>query len=197
MWGFTNKRDRDFRRRGVEIAKGSHIGAGCRIGDYTRINAPSHLSNCSIGAYCAIGGRLVVRDRTHETRFLNMQGKAQREVIGSDLQVSRLTRGETRIGNACWIGDSVIVLPGVTIGNGAVIGAGSVVTRDVPDYAIAAGNPARVLRRRFSEDKIALLQGLNWWDWPHDKLRRNRGFFELDIDACTPEALRAAIAAVT
>ena len=75
------------------------------------------------------------------------------------------SKGKTAIGNAVWIGDSVIVLSGVMIGNGAVIGAGSVVTRDVPAFAIAAGNPARVIRYRFETEVCQLIEGLAWWDW--------------------------------
>jgi carbonic anhydrase/acetyltransferase-like protein (isoleucine patch superfamily) len=70
-----------------------------------------------------------------------------------------------------WIGHGAIVLAGRSIGTGAVVGAGSVVTRDVPDYAIVAGNPARVIRQRFPDAIAARMQALAWWDWPHEELR--------------------------
>lgn len=74
--------------------------------------------------------------------------------------------GDTVVGHDVWIGMEALVLPGVRIGHGAVIGARSVVTRDVPDYAVAAGNPARVVRRRYPEAEAARLVALAWWDWP-------------------------------
>jgi virginiamycin A acetyltransferase len=74
--------------------------------------------------------------------------------------------GDTLVGHDVWIGMEALVMPGVRIGHGAVIGAGSVVTRDVPDYAVVAGNPARVVRRRYAEDEAARLVALAWWDWP-------------------------------
>jgi len=76
------------------------------------------------------------------------------------------SRGDTVIGNDVWIGYRATILPGVTVGDGAIIGAMSVVTADVPPYAVVAGNPARVLRRRFSDADIDRLLTLRWWDWP-------------------------------
>ena len=75
------------------------------------------------------------------------------------------------IGHDVWIGHGAIVLPGRSIGTGAVIAAGAIVTKDVPAYTIVAGNPARIVRRRFSEDIANRLAGLAWWDWDHETLR--------------------------
>lgn len=80
------------------------------------------------------------------------------------------TRGPIRLGSNVLISRDVIVRSGVQIGDGAVIGAGAVVTRDIPPFAIAAGNPARVLRYRFDEETIAFLQRLRWWDLSQDSL---------------------------
>jgi virginiamycin A acetyltransferase len=79
-----------------------------------------------------------------------------------DLVMSAESRGDTVVGNDVWLGYRALVMPGVTIGDGAVVAAASVVTGDVPPYAIVGGNPARVLRRRFEDDDVALLL----WDWP-------------------------------
>jgi virginiamycin A acetyltransferase len=76
------------------------------------------------------------------------------------------TKGGVSIGNDVWIGMDAFILSGVTIGNGAVIAARSVVTRDVPPYSIVAGNPARQVRLRFSESIIEALERIRWWDWP-------------------------------
>lgn len=81
------------------------------------------------------------------------------------------TKGPTIIGNDVWIGHGAMIVSGVTVGDGACIGAGAVVTRDVPPYAVVAGNPARVVRRRFDEESIARLQEIQWWHWPIEKIR--------------------------
>lgn len=80
------------------------------------------------------------------------------------------TRGDVVIGHDVWIGYGATILSGVTIGNGAVIGAFSVVAKDVPPYSVVVGNPAKVVKKRFTEDKIAILQELRWWDWENEKL---------------------------
>ncbi|EMN8431424.1 CatB-related O-acetyltransferase, partial [Klebsiella pneumoniae] len=77
-----------------------------------------------------------------------------------------LPAGDTVIGNDVWIGSEAIIMPGVRVGDGAIIGTRALVTRDVEPYAIVGGNPARVLRKRFDEDRIALLLEMRWWDWP-------------------------------
>jgi virginiamycin A acetyltransferase len=83
-----------------------------------------------------------------------------------DLVMSAPSRGDTVVGHDVWVGYSALVLPGVRIGHGAVVAAASVVAGDVPPYAIVAGNPARIVRSRFSEQDVAGLLRAAWWDWP-------------------------------
>lgn len=82
-------------------------------------------------------------------------------------------RGDIVIGNDVWIGYDAIIMSGVKIGDGAVIGTRAVVTRDVPPYTIVGGVPAKVIRKRFSEDVILKLLEMKWWDWPYEKIRAN------------------------
>ena len=87
------------------------------------------------------------------------------------------TKGNTHIGNDVWLGYKAAIMPGVTIGDGAIIGAYAVVTKDVPPYAIVAGNPATVIRKRFSDSDVERLLQIRWWDWPIDKITRNIQLF--------------------
>lgn len=82
-------------------------------------------------------------------------------------------QGRTIIGNDVWIGQNVTVMPGVKIGNGAIIATNSTVTKDIPDYHIAGGNPANIIRKRFNDDLIECLQVLKWWDWSAEKITEN------------------------
>lgn len=102
-----------------------------------------------------------------------------------DLVMSAPSRGDTVVGHDVWFGYEAIVLPGVRVGNGAVIAAGSVVSADVPPYAIVAGNPARVVRRRYEDADVERLQRAAWWDWPAAAITEHAR----TIMAGTPEQL--------
>ena len=82
-------------------------------------------------------------------------------------------KGDIVIGNDVWIGYEAVIMAGVTIGDGAVIGARAVVTKDVPPYTIVGGVPAKPIRRRFPEDVISDLLKIRWWDWPEEKIQMN------------------------
>ncbi len=82
-----------------------------------------------------------------------------------------------KIGNDVWIGQNVIILPGVTIHDGAVCAAGAVVTKDVPPYTIVAGVPAKPIKRRFTDEVIEKLLEIRWWDWSDDRINKNLEYF--------------------
>ncbi|HEY5795612.1 MAG TPA: CatB-related O-acetyltransferase [Bosea sp. (in: a-proteobacteria)] len=93
-------------------------------------------------------------------------------------------RGDTVIGNDVWIGREAVVMPGVTIGEGAIIGTRAQVVKDVPPYAVVVGNPGRVVKLRFSDETIVALLEIRWWDWEAEKIARNVGAIAgADIDA--------------
>ncbi len=124
-----------------------------------------------IGKYCALGTgvRFVMNGANHRmdgpsTFPFPIMGGSWAE--HADLLTDLPTRGDTVIGHDVWIGYHVLVMPGVRIGDGAIIASGSVVVHDVPDYGIVGGNPARLIRRRYTDQEIARLLALAWWDWP-------------------------------
>ncbi|MBU1158563.1 MAG: CatB-related O-acetyltransferase [Candidatus Thermoplasmatota archaeon] len=92
------------------------------------------------------------------------------------------SKGPTSIGNDVWIGVDALILSGVSVGNGAVIGAGSVVTANVPPYAIVVGNPARIIGYRFSEDRIEKLLKIEWWNWSDEAIKAADAEFYSDVD---------------
>ena len=182
-----------FFKNHIKIARGSIISHKTEIGRYTRINAASHIGTCTIGAFCAIAGRLIVRSANHHVNYLNMQDYFQTTVLKSKIKVAGKTKGDTCIGHGVWIGDSVIVLSGVKIGNGAVIGAGSVVTKSIPPFSIAVGNPARVIKQRFSTEIIKAIEDLEWWNWDTSQLKNNKHLFEIDLDNVSLKDFKGAI----
>lgn len=93
-----------------------------------------------------------------------------------------LSKGSIIIGNDVWVGHAATILSGVKVGNGAVIAAGSIVINDVPDYAIVAGVPAKVVKYRFSQNQIDKLLEIRWWEWDEDTIHSNKDDFYLPVD---------------
>ncbi len=130
-------------------------------------NLPNAYSQVSIGKYCSIGREVIfLTGGNHHLDWIStfpLKDKvAMTSAINSDGH--SFSKGPIRVGNDVWIGDSAVILSGVTIGDGAVIGAYSVVARDVAPYSIVVGNPARVVRSRFSPDDVDFLLRSKWWD---------------------------------
>ena len=138
-----------------------------------------HGDRLVIGKFVAIAkdARFIMNGANHlmegfSTYPFSIFGNGWEE--GMDMSVfQRQSRGDTMVGNDVWIGREARIMPGVTIGNGAIIGAFSVVASDVPAYAVVVGNPGRVIKRRFDDETIATLEEIAWWDWDAEKLTRN------------------------
>lgn len=139
---------------------------------------------CRIGAFSSFGPDIWIYGQAEHQMDSPSGYPFRSQYFMSDAKpVEALTRGPVTIGNDVWIGGRAIILSGVTIGDGAVVGAGAVVSRDVPPYAIAAGNPARVVRYRFSPEVIARMLEIHWWDWPDEKIIRYEPLLFGDINA--------------
>lgn len=142
-------------------------------------NWPEFGDKLIIGKFCAIasGVQFIMGSANHRissisTYPFHVFGGAWAE--NTPPHLSQLPfKGDIVIGNDVWIGYEAVILAGVTVGDGAVIGARAVVTKDVPPYTIVGGVPAKPIRKRFSEDLIAALLELRWWDWPEERLKAN------------------------
>ncbi len=151
------------------------------IGKYTSLNGPntdivSNIFPIKIGAFCSIARNVSVQEGNHFTERVSTYYILKN--IFNDPDGNYTSKGKIIIGNDVWIGTQCVILSGVTIGDGAIIAANSVVTSDIPPYAIAVGSPARVVKFRFDDEIINKLAEIRWWNWDIEKIRRNKAFFE-------------------
>ena len=143
----------------------SRVDKSTVVGDYTYIGNGCYITKAQIGRYVSIANNVTIGAGEHDLTEVSTSAWFYDEPL------EILRRGECVIGNDVWIGVDSIIRRGVKIGNGAVIGANSFVNKDVPDFAIVAGNPARFIRYRFDEDKRAKISASKWWkkDLPEAK----------------------------
>ena len=166
------------------------------VGDYTMYNDfvndpvgfernnvlyhyPINRDRLIIGKFCSIacGAKFLFNSANHTLSslstypfplFFEEWGLEKRNVAASwD------NKGDIVIGNDVWIGYEAVIMAGVTIGDGAIIGARAVVTKDVPPYTVAGGIPAKPIKKRYPEETIAALSELKWWDWPEERIAQN------------------------
>ena len=137
-----------------------------------------------IGNYCSIGGNVsILLGGEHQTDWVSSYPFSGLNPEMTTLKTDNKSKGDVVIGSDVWIGNNVTILSGIEVGNGAVIGAGSVVTKNVPSYAIVGGNPAKIIRYRFTSDQIASLLQFAWWEWDIDKIKLKKNLIlSGDID---------------
>lgn len=146
------------------------------LGDYSYVVNDSDIAYASIGKFTSIAAMTRINPGNHPMQRASQAHFTYRASAYFDRACDEADffswrrEHQVTIGHDVWIGHGAIVLPGRTIGTGAVVGAGSVVTRDVPDYAIVVGNPARQTRQRFTDGIAERMLALSWWDWSHEKL---------------------------
>jgi virginiamycin A acetyltransferase len=131
-----------------------------------------------IGKFCAIarGARFIMNGANHKlsgisTYPFQIFGNGWEKVMPEPGDLPY--KGDTVVGNDVWIGYEALIMPGVKIGNGAIVSSRSVVVSDVPAYTIVGGNPARPIRQRFDPETVAVLESVAWWDWPVEKISEN------------------------
>ena len=158
--------------RSASIGNGAQIYQSS-IGRYTYI-FNSKVINAQVGSFCSIAEDCTIGGGAHPVTWVSTSPVFY---LGKNSLHKNFSENEfkeyicTIIGNDVWIGSKCLIKGGVTIGDGAIIGMGSVVTHDVPPYEIWAGNPARCIRKRFDEETIKQLLGISWWNWDEEKLR--------------------------
>ncbi len=131
-----------------------------------------------IGKFCAIGrgARFIMNGANHKLSGISTYpfyifGKGWEHCAPQPEELP--FKGDTIIGNDVWIGYEALIMPGVKIGNGAIVASRAVVASDVPPYTIVGGNPARPVKQRFDPDSVAVLEALAWWDWPVEAITRH------------------------
>jgi len=163
------------------------------VGDYTYYDDPENSADFErnvlyhfpfigdrlvIGKFCAIarGVKFIMNGANHKTSGISTypfyifgNGWEKAAPQPGDLPF----KGDTVIGNDVWIGYDCLIMPGVKIGNGAIISSRSVVVNDVPAYAVVGGNPAKIIKERFSQEDIATLESIAWWEWSKEDITRN------------------------
>lgn len=159
--------------KNVSIGKSCHISSGCKIGDNTYINHNTTIDqNVEIGKFCSIAPNVYIAPGNHPLNYVTTHPILYDKVWQNKLNIKNAKEkseekiAKTIIGNDVWIGINAIILKGVKIGDGAVIGAGTVVTKDVEPYVIVAGNPAKIIKHRFKAEEIKQLQQIKepWWN---------------------------------
>ena len=166
--------DRTARIEIGSVVANSMFGKYSYIGEHTSVLETQVGSYTSISSYCAIGGGAHPMDWVSTSPVFNSSTGLLKKKFSKSYYQPYV---KTYIGNDVWIGAHCLIKGGVTIGDGAVIGMGSVVTKDVGAFEIHAGNPARFIRKRFADSVIQRLLAIKWWEWPEERLRQNADLF--------------------
>ena len=164
-----------------EILKNYH-NVEIGIGSYGSCFDPVKTSpNVKIGKYVSVASNVHFYTRNHAYWKVSSHPIFYNRVLGN-LTEDTVLNSKLEIGNDVWIGQNVVILPSCNvIGDGAVIGAGAIVTKNVPDYAVVSGVPGKVMKYRFNESQIDALKKIKWWNWNDEKIRHESKYFD-DID---------------
>lgn len=152
----------------VKIGRGTNIMHNCEI-----------VGPVQIGRYCAVARNSLFQGRNHSMKQVAVQAGLYSRLLNDRFKY--VYKDGITIGNDVWVASRAILVPGVNIGDGAVIGAGSVVTKDVEPYSLVAGAPAIHKKYRFSDHIRKQLLEIKWWNWTEEKIQRNKQFFVTDL----------------
>lgn len=145
---------------------------------YTYLEDPEVMawddkSNLKIGRFCSLSrGITFILGGNH--LYKNISQYPLRRLIDGIINEEHYSNGDILVENEVWIGTNATILSGVTIGNGSVIGAEAVIAKNVEPYSIVVGNPARTIKKRFSDEEIEMLLEIQWWNWDLEKIKENK-----------------------
>lgn len=165
------------------LGRYTEVGAGCTVshstlGDYSYCVSNTQIAYSTIGKFANIAAHVRIYASMHPMGRASLHHFTYRSAQyfeGEEDDQSFFDWRESTpisIGHDTWIGHGAVIMPGVTIGNGAIIGSNAVVTKDVADFVIAVGVPARTIRQRFDDSVASRLDAMKWWDWSHEQLHR-------------------------
>ena len=168
------------------------IGDGCfiehttayghiELGNYVSISGPGTIlhsvnGKIKIGSFTSIAENVSIQEFNHDMSKPTTAA-VQLYFFTHRFEDDVVSKGDVIIDEDVWVGSNAVILSGVHIGRGAVVAAGSVVTKDVPAYSIVAGVPAKILKMRFSEEQIIKLENLQWWSWSKEEIMNHKEFF--------------------
>jgi acetyltransferase-like isoleucine patch superfamily enzyme len=181
---FSEKKALEIKNRKNSIGIGSIINLTSNVdnksivGSYCYLGKNVFITKSNVGNYTSIANNVSIGQGEHDIT------KVSTSSFFYENEFDELTKGSCKIGNDVWIGCDVVILRGVTIGDGAVIGANSVVTKDVPDFSVVCGVPAKVIKYRFSEENQNIIRSYQWWDENIDNSREiiNKINLELKLE---------------
>ena len=169
------------------IDKTSKIESGCNLVNvtmdkYSFCGYNCEMTNVEIGSFCSIANGVIIGGGMHPIDWVSMSPvfyEGRDSVKAKFSEHKRENVLKTIIGHDVWIGQNCLIKQGVTIGNGSVIGMGSIVTKDVEPYTIVAGNPAKVIRKRFNNKIIESLEKSEWWNFNNNQLEYYAKYFKV------------------
>lgn len=162
----------------VGVAQDTIVTSDVIIGDYSYINSNSFIENCVIGKFCSISSGVHIAPFEHTLTYKTTHPILYNKMYGFTKSIDKTKRRKVTIGNDVLISINAIILEGISIGDGAVIAAGSVVTKDVNPYEIVGGVPAKLIKYRFDADTIEILQSEKFWDWSKEKIINNMDYLK-------------------
>jgi len=156
------------------IKEYTEIDNSCDIGKYGFIGRNCHITKTKIGNYCSLANNISIGQGEHDLKRISTSS------LFYDYPYAQLTQEKCYIGHDVWIGVDAIILRGVTLGNGVVVGSNSVVTKNIPPYAVVVGSPAKIIKYRFDSKKIKNIESSKWWNYDFIKAKEIIQKLEMD-----------------
>ncbi len=187
FWSKVLKKIRGSALKNCNIAKSSKVESGCNLSNvkmdkHSFCGYGCEMTNVEIGSFCSIANGVIIGGGMHPIDWVSMSPvfyEGRDSVKAKFSEHKRENVLKTIIGHDVWIGQNCLIKQGVTIGNGSVIGMGSIVTKDVEPYTIVAGNPAKVIRKRFNNKIIESLEKSEWWNFNNNQLEYYAKYFKV------------------